>query len=112
MAAFKDGDGAASVHLSSWPVADMRLIDAVVERQGDFGVDIIAAVRKFKSENKWSMKEELGLLVLISEEKDFETMIRAMEGDLKAVLNVREIQFSGTTTLETERFKVKVGVVK
>ncbi len=112
MQAFKEREGAKSVHVSLWPVADKRLIDSAVEKQGNLGVDIIAAVRKFKSENKWSMKEELSLLVLVSLEKNFEASIRAMESDLKAVLNVREIRFKGATTLETDEFKVKVGVVK
>ncbi len=101
-----------SVHLSTWPEFDEDLVDEQAELAGDLGVDIINCVRKFKSQQQWSMKEELTKLVLISDEKDFLQTIKSIEGDLKAVLNAKEVVFSGKTSLETERFGVKVGVEK
>ena len=57
-----------------------------------------------------SLKEELNELVLVSEEDNFKEMITSIAEDLKAVLKVKEIKFSGETSLETEKFKVSVGI--
>ena len=99
-----------SVHLSSWPEFKNELVDEEIELVGDLGVDIINAVRKYKSEKQMSLKEELNELVLVSEEDNFKEMITSIAEDLKAVLKVKEIKFSGETSLETEKFKVSVGI--
>ncbi|MDP3734272.1 MAG: class I tRNA ligase family protein, partial [Nanoarchaeota archaeon] len=107
---FAEKEGKKSIHLSSWPAFDAKHADDRVELIGDLGVDIINTVRKFKSENQLSLKEDLAELVLISEEKDFEEMISAIQNDLKAVLKVRTISFSGETSLESEKFSVTIGI--
>ena len=88
------------------------LINKEAELAGDLGIDIISTVRKFKSENKLSLKEELNELILISEENDFQNTINSIMQDLKAVLNIRTINFSGKTSLESERFNIKIGINK
>lgn len=97
-----------SIHVSSWPSAGETNVDA--EMAGDLGVDIINAVRKFKSEKQMSLKDELSKLVLVSTEEGFEEMIKSIENDLKAVLNVKEISFSGDTSLESEKFGIKLEI--
>ena len=39
-------------------------------------------------------------------------MTKLIQEDLQAVLNVKKINFSGETTLETEKFDIKIGIVK
>ncbi len=109
---FAQKENQPSIHTSEWPAFDSKLIDEEAETLGDLAVDIINVVRKFKSEKQLSMKEELQELVLIEEDKDFKRKIKAIEADLKAVLKVKEIKFSGSTNYESERFKLKIGVVK
>ncbi|MDO8656290.1 MAG: class I tRNA ligase family protein, partial [Nanoarchaeota archaeon] len=89
-----------SIHISSWPTFEKKAVNGDAELAGDMGVDIINTVRKYKSENKWSMKEEIAEIILINEEKDFQNIILSIEGDLKAVLNVKTISFVGETSLE------------
>ncbi len=101
-----------SIHTSSWPEFMKELIDEEAELTGDLGIDIIDLVRKFKSEQKMSLKDEIKELVLFSYEEHFQESICDIIGDLKAVLRVKEINFQGNTNLETEKFKVKVGIVK
>lgn len=101
-----------SIHISSWPKFEKKWIDESAELAGDIGVDIINTVRKYKSEHQWSMKEEIAEIVLMNEEKDFRDIIHSLEGDLKAVLNVKTISFTGETSLETEKFGVKIGIRK
>src|SRR3989338_329027 len=100
-----------SIHISSWPVFDEKLIDEKAELLGDLGIDIITTMRRYKSEQQWSMKEELKEIILVSSEPEFKTMIAGIEGDLRAVLNVKKISFAGKTTLESEKMGVGIGVV-
>ncbi len=101
-----------SIHISSWPEFAPDLIDEKSELAGDLGVDIINTVRKFKSENQLSLKEELSKIVLVSEESGFQEMIKSIEKDLKAVLKCKEIVFFGKTSLESEKFSVRIGIAK
>jgi valyl-tRNA synthetase len=101
-----------SIHISDWPVYNAELVDQKAEEIGDIGVDIINVVRKFKSENKMSMKDELSELILVSDVEDFKKKISTIEEDLKAVLKVKELKFVGESQLESERFKIKIGVIR
>ncbi|MFH1276558.1 MAG: valine--tRNA ligase [Candidatus Woesearchaeota archaeon] len=116
---FAEKEGKNSIHTADWPKFEEELVDGQAELIGDIGIDIINIVRKFKSEQKMSMKDELNELVLISGENDlissdenFAEMIKGVEADLKAVLKVKEIKFTGETSLETEKFNVKVGIIR
>ncbi|MBU0470478.1 MAG: valine--tRNA ligase [Nanoarchaeota archaeon] len=107
---FAEKENQRSIHISSWPEFDPELIDEKAELAGDLGVDIINTVRKYKSENQLSLKEELSKLVLVSEEPEFREMIKSIETDLKAVLKVKEIVFEGETSLESEKLSIKMGI--
>ena len=100
-----------SLHLSTWPLFQKEMINEVAENAGDLGIDIINTVRKYKSEQKLSLKEEFSTLVLASNDKLFQKNIQLLHDDLKTVLRVKEMVFKGKTTLETEKFAVKVGIV-
>ena len=107
---FVQKESSKSIHLSSWPSYHKELIDEKAELVGDLGLDIIDTVRKYKSEHKLSMKEELKELIVVSEEQDFQKMIMSIEKDLRAVLNVQTILFKGQTSLESTQFQVKIGL--
>tara|TARA_Y100000034_G_C6856539_1_gene389311 strand:- start:845 stop:1495 length:651 start_codon:yes stop_codon:yes gene_type:complete len=101
-------DGAASVHVSSWPTVSKDLVDEKAEEAGDIGIDIIKAVRKWKSLEKMSMKVEISSLIVIGQDD----VVKSIMDDLKAVLHVKEILFKGETDLVTEKFGIKIGIVK
>ncbi|HLD00700.1 MAG TPA: valine--tRNA ligase [Candidatus Nanoarchaeia archaeon] len=109
---FNKIEGKKSIHLSSWPKYNSKLINESAEKAGDLGVEIISLVRKYKSESQMSLKEELSSLILISKEKEFANLIKVIEDDLKAVLNVKNILFKGKTCLESDKFRFKLGVEK
>ncbi|NQV91008.1 valine--tRNA ligase [Candidatus Woesearchaeota archaeon] len=108
---FKNWENKESIHISSWPVFNESLVNENAEITGDLGVDVINSIRKYKSENHVSMKEELQSIVLISEETNFKEMILSIQDDLKSVLHVKEIVFEGETSTVSERFGIKIGVV-
>jgi len=101
-----------SIHISQWPDYNNYSVDKEAELTGDIGIDVINLVRKYKSDNQMSMKEEISKLILVSDEDSFKERIESISSDLKAVLRLKEVTFSGTTELETENFKVKVGIEK
>jgi valyl-tRNA synthetase len=106
---FAKNDGKESIHISDWPKAKDTLLDAKAELIGDWGVDIISAVRKFKSENQMSLKDELEELVLQSDLSNFEENVSGLNSDLKAVLRAKRITFQGEVSFESEKFKIKIG---
>lgn len=103
-------EGQKSIHISSWPNVEKKCVNEEAELAGDVGIDIINTVRKFKSERQMSMKEGLQEIVVRSTEQDLPMIIKLIEADLKAVLNVAKISFSGQTNAETELFKIKIGI--
>ena len=109
---FAQKENLASIHLSEWPELNAKLIDDTAEEIGDVGVDIINVVRKFKSENKMSMKDELQEMTIISDISNFQKKLEKIEADLKAVTKVKKLKFKGETSFESERFKLKIGLVK
>ncbi|MBT3836512.1 valine--tRNA ligase [Candidatus Woesearchaeota archaeon] len=108
---FKDKEGKESIHTSEWPSFNESLVNENAEIAGDLGVDIINSIRKYKSENQVSMKEELSRIILVSDEANFKEMVLSIQDDLKAVLHVKEIAFEGETSLNSERFGINIGVV-
>jgi len=111
---FKDKESDESIHISLWPKYNSKFVDESAEKTGDLGVDIINSIRKFKSEQQISLKEELDELTLIApdefDQEEFELMIDRIANDLKAVLNVQKLNFSGETNIESEEFKIKLSV--
>jgi valyl-tRNA synthetase len=108
---FAKNEGNSSIHVSTWPKAGNKHIDENAFGAGEFGVDIINTLRKYKSEKQLSMKEELNELILVTDTPKFEESVSAIIGDLKAVLHVKKISFQGETSLVTEKFKIKIGVI-
>ena len=77
-----------SIHISSWPEYDPKLINKKAEKIGDKTIQLISEVRKFKSKNNKSLKTPV-LLTLEKQDKDLESILE----DLKAVTNASKIDF-------------------
>ena len=77
-----------SIHISSWPKYDPKLINKKAEKIGDKTIQLISEVRKFKSKNNKSLKTPV-LLTLEKQDKDLESILE----DLKAVTNASKIDF-------------------
>jgi len=105
---FKEKEGVESIHLSSWPEFEEKMIDEKAEKAGDLGVEIMSIVRRYKSEQQMSLKDELSEIVLVSDREGFKELVELIEDDLKAVLKVKEIKFSGETSLESAGIKMGI----
>jgi valyl-tRNA synthetase len=92
---FAAGDGAESVHVSAWPIADDTLTDSADEAGGDALVDIATAVRRFKSEASISLGAELARLQLATADTADTALaatLRAAAADLRSVTRARQVE--------------------
>jgi len=84
---FKDKEKSVSINVSSWP--KIENISQDVEEIGDKGISIISEVRKFKAENKMSLKDPVRLILNKKDKKQIDLILE----DLKAVCKAESIEF-------------------
>ncbi|MCF7866791.1 valine--tRNA ligase [Candidatus Woesearchaeota archaeon] len=89
---FKEYEKTTSIHITNWPKYNSELIDEESEIIGDLAVEINSEVRKYKSENKLSLKEELEKIT-IECTKEQQEQIQKIEKDLKKVGNIQKIEY-------------------
>ncbi len=77
-------------------------VDKTILDKGEEVLDIVSAVRQFKSENKLSLKTEVEDITITSKNCDF---IKKAEADLKGVAGARKINYKNGD------FKVEIGKV-
>jgi valyl-tRNA synthetase len=104
---FADKHKAKSIHLSHWPEAQKSFIDEDAEKTGDLVVEIISAVRKFKSEKQVSLKKPVKLIIGCNANQ--QERIESAIDDLKATTMASELVF-GEGAVELPESKVKVSI--
>jgi len=82
---FKQKEKSKSIHISKWPEI-IEVKDKKIEKLGDNFIEILSKVRKFKADNKLSLKTEITLTI-----KDAKKLKPIVE-DLKAVTKAKEIK--------------------
>ncbi len=113
---FAASDAAASVHVSTWPIADESFIDDEAEAAGDVLVSIATAVRRYKSEASISLGAELAALWLTADDPALSAALRAAAADLRSVTRARRVEVAGAlasalTPLSTEG-PVRVAIMR
>jgi len=104
---FAKSDGAKSIHVSDWPRFEQSFVDEEAEKTGDIAVEIICAIRKFKSEKKVSLKKEVNIVIECT--ADQKQRIESVMGDIKSTCTAKNISF-GKGSVELESSKVKLGI--
>ena len=107
-------EGESSIHNASWPSYNEDLIDLLAEKRGEMACEIISLARKYKSENKLSLKEELSELVISSNDED-KTLLEAVLNEIKATARAKKITFTTTSNesaKKCENFEIKVEIIK
>ncbi len=102
-----------SIHVSSWPEVNEKEIDDNVEKAGDLAVEIIGAVRKFKSEKNISLKTDVKKLTIdlskeISNNIDILKPLEKMFQDIKAVTRAFEVSFGKGDIEVSKDIKIKI----
>lgn len=104
---FAGKEKSRSIHLSHWPEVIESFVDEESEKSGDLIVEIIGAVRKFKSEQKVSLKKPVKLVIECDREQ--KKRIDSAIDDLKATVTASELSF-GKGNIELEKSRVRISV--
>ena len=104
--AAKDKEAEKSIHISSWPEADSKIKDELAEQAGDMAIAVIAEVRKHKTANKMSLKDELAEVIVetpceLSKLKDNE--VKGFKQDLINTIKAKKLEIK-----QAKEFKVKI----
>ncbi|MFH1408600.1 MAG: valine--tRNA ligase [Nanoarchaeota archaeon] len=94
---FAKQEGKKSIHLSSWPAFNKKLVDEEAEKLGEKLVEITGFVRKIKSENNLSLKAPIRELHLPWQEEEIKTIL----ADIKSITHAETIHF-GTTKVDAD----------
>ena len=94
-----------SIHISKWPESDVKLIDEDVEKVGDLMVDVVAAVRKMKSDAKVSLKTEIEVLSITCS-SDEKKMLESVKDDLIATTKAKIISY------KVGKFNIEIDLVE
>ncbi len=92
-----------SIHISDWPKYDKKLDDKKAEKLGDIAVDIIAAVRKYKSDKNMSLGAEINELVIDTKED-----LKDVLDDIKATVKAEKISKGKGDIKVNENIQIKI----
>ena len=97
---FKLHNPQKSVHLTSWPKADEKLIDKEIIAKGDIAANIVGETRRFKAENRLSLKTPIKQLDVAAPQdiKEFERDIK--ETTKAQELNIKKGEYKTSIILE------------
>jgi len=98
-----------SIHISHWPEYDDKMIDKDAEYAGDLAIDIISAVRKFKSEKGLSLKKPVKTLTIQCKDKE-RKLLEMVWLDIKHTVNAEDIEFGKGNIKVSERIGLKIEV--
>jgi valyl-tRNA synthetase len=107
-------EGGQSLHRASWPAVNHDLVDATAEAFGEALLQIVGAVRRYKSDRHLSVGASLPRLQLVASEPELAAGIRDAANDLRCVtraarFEVAESLDDGLETIATEG-AVRIGV--
>ena len=106
----KDKEKIKSIHVSKWPEVDESMIDEDAELAGDLAIEVIGIVRKFKSDNKVSLKTPLQKLVIKCEKPEHKVALMKVIEDIKAVTHAEAIVFDQEVSIKCENYPMILGI--
>jgi valyl-tRNA synthetase len=105
---FRRTEGRKSIHVSEWPKFDASLTDRKAEKAGDVAIDIIAAIRKYKSTNSMPMNQPLRYVTIGS------NAVRPVLRDVQKTMKIGSVKIGRPKekTIETEKLKIALEILK
>ena len=91
---FREFEKSESIHNSSWP--EPGKLYEKEEKTGNMAIEIIAAIRKFKTDNNLSMNEPLKKIVIDKKE------IKNLLNDIKSTMKIENISIGKAGDITTE----------
>ncbi len=105
---FKKIEKEFSVHISSWPKIDKRIIDKDAEEIGDMAVAIISSLRKYKNRRGLSLNAPLEKVTIECDDKIMNRLERFFN-DIKGTMKVKQIDF-GKGDTQVEGYSIRISV--
>jgi valyl-tRNA synthetase len=109
---FATSEGAVSLHVAAWPVAEATLVDEEAERVGEALVTVATLARRFKSESSLSLGAEVSALYLHTDDSALTTALAASESDLRSVTRARSIARTDDASLDGAEWRIEEGGVR
>ncbi|MEF8874241.1 MAG: valine--tRNA ligase [Candidatus Thermoplasmatota archaeon] len=100
---FKRQEGERSIHESTWPDLKEGFIDETAEEVGGAAKDIIAEIRRWKSDNGIPLNQDIGKLRIVTPD----VRIQRCEEDIAETLNAHSIQLIDEGEVEEKAVEVK-----
>jgi len=106
---YKKYEKTKSIHVSSWPKVDVKLIDKKEESHGELLLIILKNVRKCKTNLKLHQNHWISELVIKSSD-NIQQEILQITNDLKSAARAKRISFNKEATFQTENSNIKIDV--
>ena len=101
---FRNIEQVKSIHLTSFYRPDDKFRNEQIEKEFEEVILIIASLRRFKSENKLSMKKELSKVVI----KSSHVFLDKYFGIIKRVMSVKKIEFGDGDIRINDDLSIKI----
>ncbi len=87
---FVKGESPESIHRTKWPEEHPEYLDDEMELMGSVLVSVVSEIRKYKSSQKMSLKEEIDHLKLAAPEKDI-PIINKLRDEISKIVHVKQL---------------------
>ncbi len=101
---FRKFEKTASVHIEKWPIADENLIDSEAEKLGELAIDVVAALRQFKTSRKMPLNAPLKLVAIECDD------LAPLLDDIKGALKIESVRIGKASQITTEKFKIGIDI--
>lgn len=91
LALFAAQEQRKSLHLASWPEAQLAWVSEQAEAEGEILISVATAVRRYKSESGLSLGTEIGRLLLSTREAGLAAMLEAARLDILSVTRAQDL---------------------
>jgi valyl-tRNA synthetase len=91
---FAQSEGQDSIHLSTWPEPEPKLVNEVSEALGETLVELATQVRRHKSQQSISLGAEIEKITIIVRDEHTCTALQAAMSDLKSITRAIQIEFN------------------
>ncbi|MDI6643289.1 MAG: valine--tRNA ligase [Candidatus Hodarchaeaceae archaeon] len=92
-----------SVHVSSWPETNEKLVDESAEQLGRLTNAVVSALRQFKSERGMALSQELPKVEIYSPNKELAKQLKKVKEDIAGTMRVKEMKVTGRKPKLIER---------
>ncbi len=100
---FEEREGPKSIHETGWPELDESYVDKTAENIGELAKNVVAEVRKWKSDHGIPLNQEIGSLRIITPEEE----IKKFEEDILKTLKASDLQIIKEEQVEEKAVEIE-----